>query len=160
MRSAMACMLSKNRQPTLFRHHYQRKTCTKPLSNIRIVSPLRVRVQARGHNNFTLRKPGLHHTRYTFPKTCHDGLQGYLAHKKHPSPRDRHRSLGIGLLTGPTGGVFLMSKVPLKIICPIRGPPISRALHQRGAVSDYVGSTENLQGLLEIKDTHRPRVIR
>ena len=117
MRSAMACMLSKNRQPTLFRHHYQRKTCTKPLSNIRIVSPLRVRVQARGHNNFTLRKPGLHHTRYTFPKTCHDGLQGYLAHKKHPSPRDRHRSLGIGLLTGPTGGVFLMSKVPLYVTC-------------------------------------------
>ena len=25
-------------------------------------------------------------------------LQGYLAHKKHPPPKDHHRFLGIGLL--------------------------------------------------------------
>ena len=31
-------------------------------------------------------------------------LQEYLAHKKHPPPKDHHRSLGIGLLYGPTGG--------------------------------------------------------
>ena len=24
-------------------------------------------------------------------------VQGYLAHKKHPSPNDHHRALGIGL---------------------------------------------------------------
>jgi len=40
-------------------------------------------------------------------------LHGYLAHKKHPPPQDHHRSLGIGLLEGPTAGVFLMSEVPL-----------------------------------------------
>ena len=39
-------------------------------------------------------------------------LQGYLAHKQHPPPQNRHRSLGMGLL-GPTGGVFRMSEVPL-----------------------------------------------
>ena len=32
------------------------------------------------------------------------GLQGYLAHKKHQLPQYHHRSLGIGLLSGPTGG--------------------------------------------------------
>ena len=39
-------------------------------------------------------------------------LQGYLAHKKHPPPEDYHRSLGIGLQQGHTGGLFLMSEVP------------------------------------------------
>ena len=39
--------------------------------------------------------------------------QGHLAHKKHPLPLDHHRSLGIGLLQGPTRGVFLMSEVPM-----------------------------------------------
>ena len=44
-----------------------------------------------------------------------DVLQGYLAHKKHPPGLDHHRSLGIGLhvLYDPTGGLFLMSEVPL-----------------------------------------------
>ena len=41
--------------------------------------------------------------------------QGYLAHKKRPPPQEHHRSLGIGLLKGPTGGVFVMSKVPLYV---------------------------------------------
>ena len=39
--------------------------------------------------------------------------QEYLVQKKHPSPWDHHRSLGIGLLQGPTGWVFLVSEVPL-----------------------------------------------
>ena len=41
-------------------------------------------------------------------------VQGYLAHKKHPSPEDHHRSLVVGLLYGPTGGLFLISEVPLQ----------------------------------------------
>ena len=40
-------------------------------------------------------------------------LQGYLAHKKHPPAWDHHRSLGIGLLSGPHGRELLMSEVPL-----------------------------------------------
>ena len=45
------------------------------------------------------------------------GLQGYFAHKEHPPPPDHHRSLGIGLLYGPEGGVLLMSEVPLFGLC-------------------------------------------
>jgi len=41
------------------------------------------------------------------------GLQGYLAHKKQPPPKDHHMTLGLVLLHGPTEGVFLMSEVPL-----------------------------------------------
>ena len=40
-------------------------------------------------------------------------LQVHLAHEKHPPPHDLHKSLSIGLLWGLTGGVFLMSEVPL-----------------------------------------------
>ena len=29
------------------------------------------------------------------------------------TPQDHHRSLGTGLLYGPTGGLFLMTEVPL-----------------------------------------------
>ena len=47
------------------------------------------------------------------PSPCGRALQGYLAHQKHPPPQNHHRSLGIGLLQGHTGGVFLMSEVPL-----------------------------------------------
>ena len=43
------------------------------------------------------------------------GVQGYLAHKKQPSPQGRHRSLGIGLLQGPVGFWFPMSEVPLYV---------------------------------------------
>ena len=50
------------------------------------------------------------------------GLQGYLAHKKHPPPWNHHRSLRIGLLWGPTGGVLRMSEVPLY---PGRGEPLT-----------------------------------
>ena len=32
------------------------------------------------------------------------GAEGYLAHNKHPTPWDHHRSLEIGLLQGPAGG--------------------------------------------------------
>ena len=35
-------------------------------------------------------------------------LQGYLAHEKPPPPYDRHRSLGMVLLKGPTGWQFLI----------------------------------------------------
>ena len=35
------------------------------------------------------------------------------AHKKHPPPQGHHRSLGISLREGPTGGGGLMSEVPL-----------------------------------------------
>ena len=44
---------------------------------------------------------------------CVGGLQGYLAHKKPPPPWDQNRSLGIGLLWGPTGGGGHMSEKPL-----------------------------------------------
>jgi len=41
-------------------------------------------------------------------------IQGYLAHKKTPPPpKDHHRALGIGLLSGPRGERFLMSEVSL-----------------------------------------------
>ena len=41
-------------------------------------------------------------------------IQGYLAHKKQPSPpKDYHRPLGMGLLQGPRVAPFLMSEVPL-----------------------------------------------
>ena len=42
----------------------------------------------------------------------HVHVQGYLAHKKHPPPWDHHRSRGIGLLQGPTGGGFLWARYP------------------------------------------------
>ena len=37
------------------------------------------------------------------PRGLH--VQGYLSHKKHPPPQDHQKSLGIGLLQCPTGGV-------------------------------------------------------
>ena len=40
-------------------------------------------------------------------------LQGYLAHKKLPLPKDHRRVLGTSLLQGPSRWLFLMSKVPL-----------------------------------------------
>ena len=40
-------------------------------------------------------------------------LQGYLAHKKTPTPKDCHKVLGIGLLQGPTGESFLECEVPV-----------------------------------------------
>ena len=40
-------------------------------------------------------------------------VQGYLAHKKHPPPWDRHRFLGTGLLNGPMGKAVFMSEEPL-----------------------------------------------
>ena len=40
-------------------------------------------------------------------------LQGYLAHKKSPPPRDHHRAPGIGILLGPRESRFLMSEVRL-----------------------------------------------
>ena len=43
----------------------------------------------------------------------HPYIQGFLAHKKHSTPWDHHRALGIGLLQGPTGGKVLMSEVHL-----------------------------------------------
>ena len=38
--------------------------------------------------------------------------QGYLAHKKLQTPQDHHRTLGVGLLQGPTGGRVLIIEVP------------------------------------------------
>ena len=40
-------------------------------------------------------------------------MQGYLAHKKHQTPQDHYRSLGISLRQGPTGWVFVISEVSL-----------------------------------------------
>ena len=40
-------------------------------------------------------------------------VQGYLAHKNSPFPRDHRRTLGIFLLSGPRETLFLMSEVPL-----------------------------------------------
>jgi hypothetical protein len=42
-----------------------------------------------------------------------NAAQGYLAHKKTPTPYDHHRALGIALLKGPMEGCFLVSEVPL-----------------------------------------------
>jgi hypothetical protein len=44
---------------------------------------------------------------------CTPLSQGNLAHKKHPPPWDHQKSPGMGLLYDPTGGVFLVSEVPL-----------------------------------------------
>jgi len=41
-------------------------------------------------------------------------LPGYHSDKKPSPPKDHQRSLGIGLLKGPTGGGGLMSKAPLQ----------------------------------------------
>ena len=40
-------------------------------------------------------------------------IQGYLAPKKQPPPQDHHRALGMVLLLGPRGALFLMREVPL-----------------------------------------------
>jgi hypothetical protein len=40
-------------------------------------------------------------------------VQGYLAHKNAHPPEDHDRSLGIRLLQGPTGGLFLISEASL-----------------------------------------------
>ena len=40
-------------------------------------------------------------------------LQRYLAHKKPRPPWDLYKALGIVLLYGPRGVLFLMSEVPL-----------------------------------------------
>ena len=50
-------------------------------------------------------------------------LQGYLAHKKPPSPLGHCRALGRGLLQGPRGVRFLISEVylqdhPRGVVCP------------------------------------------
>ena len=60
--------------------------------------------------------------RCSWRKNCHeetaDGLEaqvhGYLAHKDYPSPQAHQRSLGTGLLKGPTWGLFVMSEVSLR----------------------------------------------
>ena len=53
--------------------------------------------------------PGRLHGLHPNPRT----LQGYLAYQKPPTHLEQHRALGIGLLYGPEGGLFLMSQVPL-----------------------------------------------
>ena len=40
-------------------------------------------------------------------------MQGYLAHEKHHPPLDHRRALGIVLLQGPEGALFVMREVPL-----------------------------------------------
>jgi len=50
-------------------------------------------------------------------------LQGYLAHKKPPPPKDHHRTLGMVLLYGARRVVSLMSEVPLY---HARSPPTTR----------------------------------
>ena len=53
-------------------------------------------------------------------------LQGYLAHRRQPSPLDHHRSLGKGLLEGPTGGGGLMSENPCMCLTQraVRSPSV------------------------------------
>ena len=65
-------------------------------------------------------RPASFHSARSLPTTLRTSptnptisLQGYLAHKKPPSPQDFHRALGIGLLQGPSGRRFLVSEVPL-----------------------------------------------
>ena len=41
------------------------------------------------------------------------GVQEYLAHQKRPTPYNHDRSLGTGLLKGPTEGLFPTSEVLL-----------------------------------------------
>ena len=48
-------------------------------------------------------------------------LQGVLALQKMPTSGDQHRT--IGLLTGPRGGHFLSSKVPLYTVRMVPGRP-------------------------------------
>ena len=71
-------------------------------------------------------------------------LQGYFAHKKQPLPQVHHRALSIGLLQGPTGGVFLMSEVPLYF------QSIARA--DNGCLS----CPAHAQGYLTYKKMHPP----
>jgi len=43
-------------------------------------------------------------------------VQGHLAHKKQPPhPQGHHKALGMVLLEGARGALFLMSEVPLYI---------------------------------------------
>ena len=78
------------------------------------------------------------------PVCCLQGSQGYLAHKKSPPPYDHRSAIGIVLIFGPRGALLLMSEVPL---CP------------REMTRAAVGADVGLQGLLEIKDTRRSRVV-
>ena len=52
------------------------------------------------------------------------GLQGYLAHKRAPTPWDRYRALGIALLLGSTRRRFRMGEVPPYLEC--KGTGLSR----------------------------------
>jgi len=40
--------------------------------------------------------------------------------RRRPPPQDPPRTLGIGLLQGPTGGLFLMGEVPLYVVLAIK----------------------------------------
>jgi len=66
---------------------------------------------------------------------CRRMLQVYLAHKKHPPPYDYNRSLGTGLLYGPTGGMG-SSERGTSVMCP---PAI---LHSIGATRGQAAAIE------------------
>ena len=66
--------------------------------------------EIQGDSKANLRPRGLA-CRYLLVK--HHHLQGYLAHKKTPTPQDHQRTLGIALLQGPRGVRLIMSEVPL-----------------------------------------------
>jgi hypothetical protein len=53
--------------------------------------------------------------------------QGYIAHKKQPPPQDRPRALGMFLLQGPRGALFLMREVPLYSTSPPRRRSFQKA---------------------------------
>ena len=80
----------------------------------------RRRIRSRGFINT------LCHMRTHLCISTPTSVQGYLPHKKAALPtsliirQDHHRNLGIALLQGPKGGVFLMREVPLN--CTGRDP--------------------------------------
>ena len=71
-----------------------------------------------GLSQFTHKPVSLNILRHAAPdetatETPCPTLLGYLAHKKEPPPQDHRRALGMVLLYGPRGALFLMSEVPL-----------------------------------------------
>ena len=69
-------------------------------------------------------------------------VQGYLAHKKQPPPVGRRRAIGIFLLQGSKGALFLMSEVPLYQTCEDRSTTGSECVCVRDRESACVCEDE------------------
>ena len=81
-------------------------------------------------------------------------VQGYLDHKNNPPPWDHYRSMsiGIGLLWGPTGWMFLTSKVPLHKSAGL-------SLGESGSPPKIaVGEACGYRGTSLIRNTHPPGI--